>query len=1112
MRTKPSTIGQNLSSLAWFIISIVPAYGPIYPAYGQSAPPESTDPVNTATTAVGQQDHQRSEGTQTSSVSAENLTISATTAKALTTPIGKVLDSENQVPLSPSPELSPPAAAEAPPANFSRNEASTPESAPLTEEAFVPPPEDSEVVVVTGSRIARRKLQVPVPVTVISSEFLEDSGSLFLNDIIAQTPQIQPTFTSANSTRFIGTTGFGGIDLRGLSTDRTLVLVNGRRHVGGAALSTAIDLNTISIDLIDRFEVLTGGASATYGSDAVAGVVNIILKEDFEGSVLRGQYGLSERGDAENWLVSGTVGNSFANDRGNAVLAFEYTQRSRVNAADRDFASTEFRRIPNPADTDRVRGDENDDGIPDEILTPNAGLNILNRYGIVSPGGRTQTFNPDGSIRDFDFGDRSPIAPERQVGGDYLRLRLGDLVPRQERFMATSLLSYKFSDYAKLYSEAKFVLSRAEGAGTGQPSFDAGAGIPVLRDNAFLPDDLGSQLDVLGLDQVGITRFNNDLGLRSETSERTTLRTAVGLKGDINPNIHYDVGFTWGRTEAISQNNANRVNARFLAASDAVVDENGVVNGRPGEIVCRVNLQAALGAQPTLPNGSSAPDYVLRNNLGNCVPMSLFGFGGVSPQASAFINSTTSLRSTIEQLQVMGFVSMTSKDIFELPAGPIAVVLGAEYRRDEATQFADLGDSLELTFFNAFSNSRGSVDVAEVFGELSLPLLADLPGVEELTLTAGGRISDYSLQQVGTVWTGQVNGLYQPIRDLALRGSYALAIRAPNVGDAFSGLGQSFGDVDDPCDDDSINTGSEFRRANCVALAERLGATFAPGQRVFDDSSRELLQGGNPNLEEETSTSWTVGFQFNPRWVPNLLIAVDYYNYAIENAIIAPGPQRIANNCVDLESIDNQFCDLVTRNSSDLEIELIQNVPVNAASLETRGIDFSLSYALKLQQALQLFGLAEAPKSGVLRLNFNGNHVVDYVNFPDQMNADEREDLDGFFGYPKWRWTLSANYDIANINFNYRVQWIDGYSRLDDKQEFDNNPDALDPIQTDAINYHYLQVRYSFLDQFSVYAGVDNLFDTTPPIALDGTSFGSAFYDNLLRRFYVGARWNGDIF
>ena len=992
-------------------------------------------------------------------------------------------------------------------------EAAQPDTTP--EFAAAPDDKKLETIMVTGTRIPRSNLSSPVPVTIIDSDFLDNTGSVFLADILAQTPQLQPAFTSANSTRLIGTAGFGGVSLRNLGIDRTLLLVNGRRHVGGASLSPAVDLNTIPVDLIERFDVLTGGASATYGADAMAGVVNVILRDSFDGFIARSQYNISARGDAQSWFISSTAGTDFAEGRGNAVISFEYTQRDQLQSKERVFGRTDTRTLPNPDDMDTATVD---DGIPDEILTPNAGLNFLNRRGVVfptfGPSDAQQTFNDDGSIRPFDFGTPAPNGFE-QAGGDFLRLAgLDDLLPRQERIIATTLLSYDLHEKVKFYSEGKFVLTQTEGRiGSGQPSFDNGSpDLTIFRDNAFMPSGLASQFDAQGIGSTVMRRFNVDLGEREQAIERITLRAAVGLKGDINKNLSYDVGLTWGRTSNVTQGSNNRLNARFFAASDAVVDVNGEVNGRPGEIVCRVNLQQARGQMPTLPDGSPAPDFVLGDNRGNCVPTSVFGDGAVSAEAARFVNQNTALRDTIEQIQLMGFVTGNTEDVFELPGGPIGVVVGAEYRRDEATQLSDLGDSLGLTFFNAFSATNGSVEVGEVFGEINIPLLRGLPLVEELAISGGGRISSYNLDQVGTVITAQVNGVYRPADDVSIRGSFSRAIRSPNVGDAFAGLSQTFFGVDDPCDEDSINDAGQNRVDNCIALAERLGAPFAPGADLDDASTREGITGGNPDIQEETSTSWTIGGVVTPRWVPGLVLTFDYYSFTIDDAIGTPGAQRIIDNCVDLPNIDNQFCNLITRNPATFDIDLIRSVNVNLAQLKTTGFDFTAAYAFKLEDALELVGVDNI-EAGRLSFLFNGNHLFRWTNFPDQSAPDERQDVDGFQGgafggSPKWRFNLTTNYSLDDFVFTWRVQWVDGFTRADNEQAFNDDPDALSPSTVEDLGYHYIQARYRFLDQFTVYAGIDNLFDTEPPLGFNGTGAASGFYDNIGRSFYFGARFD----
>ncbi|MEL6340720.1 MAG: TonB-dependent receptor, partial [Myxococcota bacterium] len=975
--------------------------------------------------------------------------------------------------------------------DIAEEDAVAPTPAPAPEPAAAPTPDTTEVaalddgdeerIVVTGSRIARSNLTSPVPVTVIDAEFIENSGSVFLGDLLATLPQFQPNFTSANSTRFIGTTGIATANLRNLGDDRTLVLVNGRRHVGGLSLSPVVDINTIPQDLIERVETLTGGASAAYGADAMAGVVNFVLKDDFEGVIARGQYNVSEEGDAQSWFTSVTVGSNFAGGRGNAVISAEYTRRERLNSSERDFSATTFRTLPNPNDNDQGQVD---DGVPDEILTPNAGLNILNRNGVIFPvGPGAQSFNPDGTMRPFDFGNQAVNGFE-QEGGEFLRLAgLGDLLPEQERIMATSIINYDLTDWAQLYGEAKFVLTQSQGAGSGQPSFDqVGNGeLLISRDNAYLPTGLASLMDSQGLATVEMGRFNNDLGQRDERVDRTTLRTAVGVKGDVNKNLSYDVGLTWGRTTQLQRTGANRVEARFFAASDAVVDVNGEVNGNPGEIVCRVNLQAARGETPTLPDGTPAPSFALSGTQGNCVPTSVFGDGAVSEEASAFINEPTQLRDTIEQVQLMGFVSANSDGYFELPGGPVSLVVGAEYRRDSATQLGDLANNFGSTFFNAIAPSEGTIDVGEAFGELSLPVLGGLPGVEELTLNAGGRVSSYSLDEIGTVLTTSLSGAYRPTDDVTVRGSFSRAIRAPNVGDAFSSLGQNFFNVDDPCDEESINDAGPERVQNCIALAEQAGFQgFQPGVTdILDDSTRAGQSGGNPDLQEETSRNWTLGGVLTPRWVPGLILTADYYNFRIEDAIEAPDAQRILDNCVDLPSIDNEFCDLITRDSSNLEITNIQQVSVNLAAIETEGIDFEARYGFDVEEAAEFFGASNTGDLGQVAIFGTANHLIRYTNFPDQADESEEQNLEGFAGdpnavqgLPKWRFNLTLNYMIDALTFTYRLNWVDKVNRSTFEENFEDNPDFLQPQNFRAKHYHNLQARYRVIDQIEVYAGV----------------------------------------
>ncbi|MEO1171077.1 MAG: TonB-dependent receptor [Myxococcota bacterium] len=395
-----------------------------------------------------------------------------------------------------------------------------------------------------------------------------------------------------------------------------------------------------------------------------------------------------------------------------------------------------------------------------------------------------------------------------------------------------------------------------------------------------------------------------------------------------------------------------------------------------------------------------------------------------------------------------------------------------------------------------------------MFGEIAIPVLGGLPGVEELTLTAGGRLSNYNLEQVGTVLSGSINGVYRPVDDLTIRGSFSRAVRSPNVGDAFQGLSQNFFAVQDPCDEDSIADGGATREANCAAIAEQIGFVgFEAGVTDPEDEvTRSGFSGGNVNLEEEVSDSWTVGGVITPRWIPRLVVTVDYYNFRIDNAIATPGAQRIIDNCVDLPSIDNQFCDLVTRDPTTFEISNILNTNVNLAAFETEGVDWEVRYNFEIEEAAELLGAGAIGDVGTLSFQLFGNHLIRRTDFPDQENEDEEQNLDGFLGFPKNQFTLQSVYALENFSFSWQTFWQEGFIRDDIEEDFDANPDQTQPLTVSQRGYHNIQARYRMLDSITVYGGINNLFDNEPPLAFNGTTFGGGFYDNIGRNFYFGAQ------
>lgn len=501
-----------------------------------------------------------------------------------------------------------------------------------------------EQITITGSRIPREGFVTPTPITVLNADDIRSTGAVTIGDLINELPQLGSTFSLSNSSRFIGTVGLGLLDLRRLGVVRTLVLVNGRRHVGASAGSSSVDVNTIPVEWIDRVEVITGGASAVYGADAVSGVVNFILKRSFDGFGVRAQTGVSEEGSFKRSFASLTAGRDFAEGRGSAGFSLEASSQDRLRYQDRAFSRISYRSILNP------------DPPPGRVIAPNAGLFSFSEGGVFSvPGVGRFIFDPDGSFRPQNLGTLFDAQGNCQ-NCDFLDLnRVADLQPGFDRVSFNTNVHFELSPEHSVFFEGKY--ARTESSFFGQPAFSSPAAYRIARDNAYISPALGAFMDDNALALLNIARFDVDAGQRGEDVTRETTRAVFGLEGLLFGDWNYEVSANYGRTSERRSNLNNRINERFFASIDAVLDADG-------NVVCRSILD------PTSINthtGRVVPEFA---RIG-CVPTSIFGAGAVNPEAAAWFN-TTSNSSTVLSQQVLS-ASIGQSELFSMPAGVAAM-------------------------------------------------------------------------------------------------------------------------------------------------------------------------------------------------------------------------------------------------------------------------------------------------------------------------------------------------------------------------------------------------------------------------------------------------------
>ncbi len=944
---------------------------------------------------------------------------------------------------------------------------------------------DLEEITVTGSRITRNTLVTPTPVTVLDAEAIEISGTVNIGDLLNELPALGPTFGTQNSDRFIGTAGLNLLDLRRMGTARTLVLVNGQRHVAGAIGSAAVDVNSIPAALIERVEVITGGASAIYGADAVTGVVNFILKRDFEGVELQMQTGESSDGGLTRSSVDLIAGFNVDDGRGNAVVALEYSEVGSLTAADRGLPPT--RLVNNLEDGDTIDGDGNTihDGIPDEIVTPNAGLDFITNGGWFSAGGSRYVFDSPNSFRLQNLGTNFGSS-ECGNGCDFLDLTtfVNFSTPR-DRYAVNMLFNYELAGEHQLNIEGKYVNSRAKG--NGQPHFDNGGatGLKIAADNAFIPGlsggDLSQILTDAGVESFTLRRFNVDAGLRGQDNERQTSRALVGFSGPLTERLDYEANIIYGRTTSEQLNTFNRVNERWYAAADAVVDPG------TGDIVCRHTI-----VDPNDPDDPNRINTSLVRPLdlsivgGDCVPANLFGEGAVSQEAIDYFTVTAVRNAKIDQAVVNGIVSGS---LMDLPAGELGFAAGFEYREESSEDVPDSLDGLGLTFGNVLQPESGEYDVAELFAEVRIPLLTEAPFARELAVDLAGRYSDYST--IGSTFTYKAGLEWAPTDWVRLRGTYSEAVRAPNIGELFGPQNQTFFAVLDPCSEDRLDlgrNGQAVREANCRDLGIPVGFD------AEDQVTREGLAGGNPDLNEEDSESFTVGLVFQP--LDNLGFAIDYWDISIDDAIDVAQAQDILNRCVDAPGgIDNEFCRLITRDAANNNnISLIVQTQQNIAALEASGVDLEGTYT---------FDVA----GGNARVRLIATYLEKLNEFPFQSDPELREQEAGGLGDPEYSGQLDLSYYRGSLGVNWSLRYLDSMSRID-LEDLAVNPDAQKPLFTGDTFYSDLHVSWDLNDNVRFAVGIDNMFNEGLPLGLTGTggasNGGSGIFDNV-GPFYYGS-------
>jgi outer membrane receptor protein involved in Fe transport len=925
-----------------------------------------------------------------------------------------------------------------------------------------------EQIVVTGSRIARPDYESASPVVSVSQQLFQQSGSASVDTVINALPQFVPSITSTSNNP--SNAGQSNIDLRGLGSNRVLVLMDGRRVVPANGTGT-VDLNLLPSSLIQNVEIISGGASAVYGSDAISGVVNFRLNTDFEGLELDGTYGITEQGDGQEYQGTISAGTKFAGGRGHIMGALSYTERDSVTQGDRKFSEvalgwdgTEF--VPVGSGTieeGRVT-----------VAAPAATITQLfnDRYGIPGVTQTTYGFNADGTLFTLGTGApgsvlnyRGPITNSfndasysyNYAPPNYLQLPL----ERTSVFVAGS---FDVTDNHQAYAQGIYADYTVDTALAPTPL----SSVFTPPTNPFIPDDLQVLLDARSdpAARFPLVRRMTEIGPRTESNEYEVYQFILGMKGDIVSDWTYDVYGSLGKVELNT-------------------DQAGNVSREAWEQL------------------TYAPD----GGVALCGGFNPFGAGAITPECAAFMSRNTSYGETTEQNI---FEATATGSLFELPAGKVMAVVGYMYKEDsyefspDATLARTLPDGrFDIAGFNAALPIEGDTDSNELFTEILIPILADMPGADRLEATLGYRYADYST--VGGVDSYKAEMMWRPVAPVSLRGSYQRAVRAPSVSELFSPQVPNFPAYSnpDPCSITSAaRTGANAAAVRDLCLAQGIPATLIDSYN-FNNSQVEGLAGGNPDLIEETADTFTAGITFqspssNP-WLSAFQLSVDYYSIEIEDYVTSVPARTFIARCYDPAynptfDVNNAFCGFFERRAEDGNIINALEANANVGAIETAGIDVQVDWAADMGPG-----------------RFSVNWIMTFLDKWEiqEIPGDPFTPLEGTVGYfgagdnfPEEKSTMNLAYKMGNWGFSGQWRYI---SKVDDIGE----PD----FELDSRNYFDLTTSYAFdeglLDGATVRVGVINVADEDPVIypSSQQANTDPTTYDVLGRRYFLNVNY-----
>lgn len=1029
---------------------------------------------------------------------------------------------------------------------------------------------EGDTITVTGSRIRRSEVTSTNPVFTLDSQSFEDRGFTNIADALNQSPLFgTPVDPVGDQGSF--TAGQNQVNLFDLGVQRTLTLVNGRRLVSSASATIGggqVDLNTIPAALIDRIETVPLTGAAVYGADAIAGTVNVILKDDYNGFEVTGQFGSNETGQADSYRLATVAGTDFADGRGNITFAMEYNKDEGLLLCDIEELCTEDLSFDNTISNANI--DLDGDGVFDlegqslrlafedlhlglfddsGSLTPPGGA-FLPPFGLGRfPDGNFYRFNPDGSIVACEAGSTQTRTiltrggPET-CGADFFDRFDSQIRSPVERFNAFSSLKFDINDNITVRQDFLYANTNGEELveqGGFQTGFFGGtsAEITLPTSNPFLSAaDRALLEDQNGLTEFSIHRVNNDLvGSGGSSNETHVWRITNVVEGQFEAadrQFFWDVSNVFGRSDIVQSNFAGGIiDGRFLNAVDAreinddlleqvrlqdptdpgddlatlddaldlLIDSSGgnLAGLGRGDIICGAFADLAAGTLEgfnSRPAGSGLVDEDLPF-LDGCQPLNILGFGNASDAAIDFILGGP--RFTKSENEQSVWQANFGGDLVQLPAGMALFNVGVESRR-EFSRFAP-GASLRVPISRS-SVSQGVVGESitrEVYAEVNVPIVSadmGIPGVQELSFDGAVRYQEFETKGPNdtdnttdqTVYSASFR--YEPIDDIAFRGTYATSFRNPTFVDLFLPATQTFILGADPCDSRSVGLGPNpsVRAANCASIGIDT-STFI--SNIQDGTISNGQVSGNPNLIPEEAKSFSVGAVIQPRWVDGFSLAVDYYNVEIDQFINDVTFPILAATCFDSTDFPNEpACDTFRRDPATGQVVFASSQPANVAVSNFESVTFRAFYAFDVNDFLGLINVSPSRDWG--RLSFDSFTQHNITNEFQATPASEVTEDVGDFGDPKWIGTFDTAYDLDKFRASWRIRWqnavlIDPLEQILYATDFEAvTIDGVSGFRANAVNktdarfIHDFSFAYEVRDNITLQANLINAFDRQP--------------------------------